>query len=136
MTRPSFDAKSIEKFNNCLSNTNWNIVYSSLCTSSDPSAAYDCFFSIYRSIFDACFPEYSVKKSNRMTPRHVWMTKGLMKSCVRKSNLYRKYCKNKTKYNKDRYNTYRNRLKGLLLKAEKSFYSEKFKSISGNIKET
>ena len=31
VTRRSFDAKSIEKFNNCLSNTNWNIVYSSLC---------------------------------------------------------------------------------------------------------
>jgi hypothetical protein len=94
------------------------------------------FFSVYRNIFEACFPEYSAKKYNRMTPRHDWITKGLMKSCARKSNLYRKYCKNRSKYNKDRYIAYRNRLKGLLLKAEKSFYSDKFKSISGNIKET
>ena len=64
--------------------------------------------------------------TNRMTPRHEWMTKGLMKSCVRKSNLYRKYCKNRTKYNKDRYTKYRNKLKNLLLNAEKDFYSEKF----------
>jgi len=73
---------------------------------------------------------------NSMIPRHDWMTKGLMKSCVKKSKLYRKYCNNRTKANKDKYTAYREKLKTFLRIAEKNYYSNKFTSISGNIKET
>jgi len=100
--RRTFDVNSIDKFNRCLATTDWTFVYDEILKSSDASKVYDFFFNAYKANFDNCFPEITVKKSNRMTPRHEWMTKGLMKSCVRKSNLYKKYCQNKSKYNKDK----------------------------------
>ena len=59
-----------------------------------------------------------------------------MKSCVKKSKLYRKFCKTQRKADKNKYTAYRNMLKTLLRKAEQNYYSQKFKLISGNIKET
>src|ERR1700690_1995477 len=59
-----------------------------------------------------------------------------MKSCIKKSKLYRKFCKNRSKINKDKYISYRNKLKCLLHKAEKMYYGDKLKLVSGNIRET
>ena len=132
----SFDTHSLEAFNSHLANTDWSEMYDMLSVNSDPSKGYDLFFNKYKSIFDQYFPERLIKLPNSMIPRHDWMTKGLMKSCVKKSKLYRKYCNNRTKANKDKYTAYREKLKTLLRIAEKNYYSNKFTSISGNIKET
>jgi hypothetical protein len=132
----SFDENSLLNFNAHLANTDWSEVYNLLSVKSDPSKGYDQFFNKYKAIFDRYFPERIIKLSNRMTPRNDWMTKGLLKSCIRKSKLYRRFCKNRTKANKDKYTVYRDKLKCLLRKAEKDYYSNKFKSISGNIKGT
>ena len=68
----------------------------------DPSNAYNKFLNTDISVFDKHFPQKQVKLSNRMTPRNPWMTKGLMKACNRKSQLYRKYCKkSRTPINKN-----------------------------------
>ena len=91
---------------------------------------------MYNKAFDKYFPEKLVKLSNRMTPRHDWMTKGLMKSCIKKSKLYRKYCKNRTNENKKKYLAYKNKLKKLLHLAETRFYKDKFNLTMGNIRET
>ena len=114
----------------------WDEVYQSLHNSSDPSAAYDCFFKIYNNVFNIYFPQRELKLSHKMTPRKEWITKGLMKSCIRKSNLYKKYCKFKTNDNKIRYVKYRNKLKVLLHKSERDFYAAKFHMLSGKIRET
>ena len=90
----------------------------------DSNIVFIKFSIIYNAAFDKYFPEKTVKLSNRMTPRHDWMTKGLMKSCMKKSKLYRKYCKNKTKENKDKYLAYRNKLKKLLRHSETRFYKD------------
>ena len=127
---------SIEGFKQALRDTDWNFLYDLLEANSGPSVAYDYFNSTFVNIFDKYFPESEVKQSNRLTARHPWITKGLMKSCVKKSKLYRKYCKNRSKNNKDKYITYRNKLNCLLHKAEKSYYKDKFKLVSGNIRET
>ena len=97
--------------------------YNVLTTSSDISNGYDMFFEIYKSIFDRYFPERTFKLPYRMTPRHEWITKGLMKSCIRKSKLYRKFCRSRTAANKDKYVAYRDKLKVLLRQAEKKYYS-------------
>jgi len=82
------------------------------------------------------FPICTFKVSNRMTPRHAWMTKGLMKSCIKKSKLYKIYCKDRTGLNKDKYVTYRNKLKTLLHIAKKTFYSDKLSQVKGNMRQT
>lgn len=130
-----FDAKSIEHFLTHISCISWNqLIVAPLLD--DPSVAYDCFFNIYRDAFDLHFPEKIIKCSNKMTPKNEWMTKGLMKSCIKKSKLYKIYKQKCSPENKKRYIEYRNKLKSLLNKAETNFYSKKFQLMSGNMRET
>lgn len=131
-----YDARSIVNFNAELASTNWGALYEILAERSDPCEAYKYFFGIYQGTFDKHFPEKRTKLSNRMTPRHEWMTKGLMKSCIRKSKLYRVFCRNRCDANKAKYLSYRSKLKKVLRKAEQKYYSDKFKQFSGNIRET
>ena len=134
--RRFFTATSIVNFKNHLTNTNWDNLAYLLCTEPDSSAVFNNFTSTFNQIFDEHFPACNIKLSNRMIPRHEWMTKGLMKSCIKKSKLYRAYCNHKTKVNHDRFTTYRNKLKSLIHKAEVDYYRDKFKQISGNVRET
>ena len=139
-TRPdykrSYTPETIIAFNTLLSNTDWSLVYKAINDSKDPSQAYDIFLNIYKAACESSFPEKLVNKSNKMTPQHEWITKGLMRSCIKKSKLYQMFCQNKTDCNKMRYAVYRNKFKTLLRKAEVTYYSEKFKSVVGDIKET
>ena len=113
LTKRFFDAKSIENFNCQLAATNWNDLDASL-SNANTTYAYDYFADVYKSIFNKHFPENNIKLTNRMTPRHPWMTKGLMKSCIKKSKLYRKFCNKRTPANKQKYTNYRKYLKRLL----------------------
>jgi len=57
----------------------------------DQTAAYNCFIDIYLLAFNKHFPEKLVKKNRRTTPINEWMTKGLLRSCNKRSKLYQKY---------------------------------------------
>jgi len=85
---------------------------------------------------DLYFPTQKFKSSNRMTPRHAWMTKGLMRACIKKSRLYKVYRRESTPKNREKYTVYRNKLKRLLRLAEKKYYSEKLMQVKGNIRQT
>jgi hypothetical protein len=114
---------------------NWHGVYNCI-TLNNTAAAYDCFLSHYKTIFDKCFPEKIMKLSHKLTPRHEWMTKGLVKSCLKKSKLFKKYRKTKAASDKICYLAYKKKLKHLLKVAEKTFYFAKFKSFTGNLRKT
>lgn len=131
-----FDCKSIKDFNTHLMSHSWDEVYQVLNDTNNPTIAFTTFSNEYKHIFNTFFPEKVAKRSNKMTPRHEWMTKGLIKSCNRKSKLYKTYRQNSTTENKHRYITYRNRLKSLLKKAERNFYCEKFSFCVGDMKKT
>ena len=90
-------------------NANWNDVYRYALTENNASLAYECFYKVYRDIFENHFPEKTFKMCHRLTPRHDWMTKGLIKSCFKKSKLYKKYRKNDNALNRNRYIVYRNK---------------------------
>ena len=94
--RHIFNQVSIDKFNNDLSNINWTDLENSILHNpTNVNAAYDIFFQEFIHHFQLNFPLQTVKNSNKMTPRHPWMTKGLMKSCIRKSNLFSIFVKTK-----------------------------------------
>lgn len=114
---------------------NWQAVYSSLSVN-DTAAAYDCFYDQYRVIFDKYFPEKIVKQSYRLTPRHEWMTKGLIRSCLKKSKLYKKYLKTGSVLDKNCYMIYRKKLGRLIKAAERRYYFDKLKSYSGDLRKT
>jgi len=107
-----YDSKSIENFDTYLGKLDWSCMYSLIADTGDASAAYDSFINIYSIALDLYFPTRKLRNSNRMTPRHVWMTKGLMKACIKKSRLYKIY--RRENKNKDKYIFYRNNLKMLL----------------------
>ena len=64
------------------------------------------------------------------------MTKGLLKSCNKRSILYKKYIKSKTQVDRDKYIKYRNRLKTVIDKSKADFYHNKFQQIHSNIRQT
>jgi len=111
-------------------------MYSLIADTGDASAAYDSFINIYSIALDLYFPTRKLRNSNRMTPRHVWMTKGLMKACIKKSRLYKIYRRESTIKNRDKYIFYRNNLKMLLRLAEKRYYSDKLMQVKGNMRQT
>ena len=63
------------------------------------------FIKRYTKLFDKNFPLQLEKlKKNHQ----VWMTKGLTKSCFKKP-LYKRFCKNPTVHNRNRYRIYDNK---------------------------
>lgn len=142
-TRPTVIKKriysqiAIENFNNDLAiYDNWRSVYDHCSSGQDASNAYDLFHNQYNIIFNKHFPLKSLKCSYRLTPRHEWMTKGLIKSCLKKSKLYKKYRKTGKTVDKNCFVAYKKKLKHLLKVAEKTYYFDKFKSVSGNLRKT
>ena len=135
-TSRSFDSVSLCNFKVQLLNYPWNDVDYSFSACTDPSEAFNLFYNVYKDIFNKCFPKITTRRSYRMTPRHEWMTKGLIVSCNKKSKMYKKYRQHPTQANKDKYIVYRNKLKSLLKKAERTFFAEKFKSYTGDMRKT
>ena len=131
--RRHFDDDAIEKFNRHLASIDWNALLTGNLSATEE---YDKFCDVYIDVFNIYFPECTIKLSHRMTPRRPWMTKGLIKSCNKKSKLYRKVCKSQNAALHKKYIAYRNKLKSLLRTAEKNYYSVKFNAISGNIRAT
>ena len=123
---------AIAEFSSALATANWSDVYTAICNG-DPNKSYSYFIKTYSDLFNIYFPEKTVKFSKKLTPRQNWITTGLMKSCHKKSILYKNYIKNHSSGNKARYNNYRNKLKTLLLKTERNYYQSKFESIAGNL---
>jgi len=98
-----YDTKSIKKIDTYLGQLDWSCVYILIADTGDASAAYGSFIDTYSIALDLYFPIRKLKNSNRMTPRHVWMTKGLMKACIKKSRLYKIYRRVSTIKNRDKY---------------------------------
>jgi len=131
-----YDDMSIVNFTQELQNFDWGEVEKFANVNDDPNKAYASFYNTYKLLFDKHFPEKNHRLVPRLTPRKDWMTKGLLKSCHRKSILYKKYKKDPTLQSKTRYITYRNKLKTVLRKAERCYYTKRFELISGDIKKT
>jgi hypothetical protein len=127
---------AINAFNSELASMSWESTYEIVLKDNDPNRAYNCFFNLYKDAFDKHFPLAPRKSSKKLTPRSEWITKALMKSCSTKARLYKKYCLNRSTSNKEIFIKYRNRLNTLLRKTERDYYSSKFKSAMGNMKDT
>ena len=127
-----FDDASIFKFKTFLSNIDWNCSFAEL-NQTDVDAAYNKFLDIFKSGFNSCFPLKS-RLSHRYAPRKEWMTAGLVRCCLKKSKLYKTYMKSRNDEDKCRFVKYRNKLKGILIKAEKDFYSKQLQTCTSDPK--
>ena len=126
----------INCFKFALSETDWSDVLLNCDNSVNPNESYSIFISRFNSLFENYFPVKDHKISKNNSPRTEWITKGLIKSCKRKSKLYRLWINNPTTNNRSRYIKYRNKLNTLVKLTEKDYYSCKLKECAGNLRET
>ena len=97
----------VSSFKCALSFVDWNDVCINSANCVNPTEPYNLFFNTFLKIFDDHFPQKNLKLSRTKTPRKDWITKGLVKSCNKKSILYKKYIVNPTSENKSKYIKYR-----------------------------
>ena len=135
-TRRVFNSDSVLHFNEALQNVDWNNSLFTNGSQLDANLSFNIFMSIFNNLFNEHFPLKSVKLYRADMPRSDWITPGLIKSCNKKSLLYKCYKNNPTPENRSKYIRYRNKLKLLLKKAQKVFYSCKFKKYEGDLKKT
>jgi exonuclease III len=130
-----FTPELINKFKAELTCIDWKEYLDQLyCNDADPNEAYSKFLEIYSGLYSKHFP-LKPKLSSRLKPRQEWITPGLIRCCRTKSKLYKKYKLHPTTFNEMSYKKYRNKLKSILLIAERTYYTNKIKSCSGNIKQ-
>ena len=102
----------------------------------DPSAAYGLFIGTYAKTFNKYFPEKVIRVNRKHIPLKEWITKGLLRSCNKKSQVFKRYKITSALTDKNKYIKYWNLLKSLIRKAKQSHCYDKFKSLTGDIQNT
>ena len=123
-------------FKETLSEMDWSDICYNVQSNCNVTNLFSTFSQRFQSVFEHFFPLQVVRSSKQDTPQQIWMTKGLVTSCKKKSKLYRRYLKKPTSENKRKYTEYRSKLKSLLKKAKLKYYEDKFKLAYGNLHDT
>ena len=127
--------ENIKFFREELKLVNWNLVINNDCINSDPDSAYTKFSDLITKIYNETFKLEDVKLPKHRIPRQEWITPGLVSSCHHKSKPFKNFKLNPTPINENIYKKYRNKLKIILDLAEKSYYTDKIKSCTGDHKQ-
>ena len=130
-----FSSSNIAKFFTYLESTDWDSLLLEQNEPCDVNILYSKFFEIYSRLFSHAFPISNQKPNRKKNPRTEWITPGLIRSCMVKSKLYKKYKQNPTIITESIYKTYRNKLKQLLRNAEHKYYTDKIYRCQGNVKQ-
>ena len=126
-----FSKQSYKQFNNDLNSLNWDNLYHER----NVNSAYDLFITSIKNLFEKNFPLKPVKVRYKTNPKP-WLTKGLLKCCRRKNKLYKRFIKEKSVANEQKYKQYKNKLTKILRFSEKKYYTDKLRAHSDNMKET
>ena len=113
-----------------LDDINWNEVYGI----EDVNKAYIKFNAKLLSCFEKCCPLTEAKIQKKY--HKPWLTKGLINACRKKNYLYKCQLKSNKSETKIRYLTYKNKLTGILRKAEKQYYRDKQNRCKKDMKAT
>ena len=136
ITKREYSTQNVTNFIAALYEADWSSVRHSFSDISHPENSYTLFSNILLKIFENNFPLKTIKFINRNTPKKEWMTSGLVKSCKKKSKLYKRQKTQPTSENLERYRKYRNKLKTVLILAEKKYYADKINNYRGDLAKT
>src|SRR6218665_2158800 len=89
-TKRTISDSDKKAFMNSLLNTDWTFVADQISTQ-NINIVYTWFITKYKSLYDLAFPLVKVTQKKRDGPRQPWMTMALLKSCKKKTNLYKKF---------------------------------------------
>src|SRR5207245_5156777 len=124
-----------DSFINELKTIDWNISINNSNSEAtlDANHMYSTFVKKYSIVYDKHFLAQSKIGSRKKIPRSEWITPGLVRCCITKSKLYKKYKTKPTIINENIYKKYKSNLEQILSKAEKSFYSNILESCYGTV---
>ena len=113
-TKRVYSPELLDQFKCALYDANWDDICTEADNTSNVSDLYSKFSDIFCNIFEIFFPLKTVKRSKRSMPQQAWMTRGLVKSCNKKSRLYKAFLQTLTPEKEKAYIKYRNKLKSIL----------------------
>ena len=110
--------KNLNKLNEYFALFDWNSI-----SIDDVNAYSQRFMDVFNNALNLTCPlENKVMVGNK----HPWLTKGLRKSSVTKSKLYKRFISHPSNINHTKYKVYRNKFNKILLYAEKQYYHNLF----------
>ena len=128
--RRIYSQENLEKFSACLTRVDW----ADVLNLDGPQEAYTAFHNEFITTYDDCFPIKTIKPGYKT--RKPWLTEDLKKSIKTKNRLFRHQKKTKNPEHEMIYKKYRNRLNGMLHRAEKEHYANLLKEHQGNLKQS
>ena len=128
--RRIYNQSNVESFSSALRNHSWDHVLSS----NDAQTAYTAFLNDYTGIYNSCFPMKTVKIGYKN--RKAWLSEGLKRAIKIKNQLYRKQRKSNNDEHELIYKRFRNKLNGMLIKAERNHYSKLIEENKNNMKKS
>ena len=128
----NMNEENIELFVEQLSNIDWQQVIEENST----QIAFDKFLSILASKFNDSFPKKKRRPNKKTCKLQPFMTRGLLKSRLKKLKLLGKKQKTPTEANINEYNTYRNIYNRLIKEAKKHYYNSSLEEHKGDMKKT
>ena len=123
-----YSESNVTSFSSALKNHSWHSVLSD----NDPQTAYTSFIKAYMEIYNSCFPLKSFKHGYKT--RKSWLSENLKKAIKIKNRLYRKSNRSQDPEYFKIYKKFRNKLNGMLTKAEKEHYSKLREEHKNNLK--
>ena len=102
----------------------------------DVNQDYNTFVTKFQELYDECIPLKKCTSKRERDLKLPWITKGLLKSINHKNKLYKEYVQCPSNNKKQKFKTYRNKLYGLIRKAKRLYYFQKFEQVKNNMRQT
>ena len=122
----SFSTVRINKLNMKLCFADWNEVFA--CQNVNQS--WEKFIDNYSIYFEECCQINNKKKILKMQKQKPWMNGEIKKYLKKKNNCFKKFIKNPTKENEDRFKTSNKTFKKMKAKAKKQYLFQELKKMS------
>ena len=104
-------------FKNEIKNTSWQNILSS----NNSTLSYNNFFDLFSTDYEKNFPLLKTKVKMKIDKnKSPWMTECISKSTKRKHKLYKKYLKDPSVKNENKYERYKNILNRIIKAAKKT----------------
>ena len=130
--RRNFSETNLNNFKTILQGCNW----ANVLACNDVDACFEIFWTEFKSLFDLCFPETPVKFNKNIHKIRDYMTRGLLISRSRKTELHKKSLANPSPENLQVYRAYRNIFNSLMRLSKKLYFDNGFRKFKKNPKKS
>ena len=128
----SYSVNNINTFTSTISGINWNNIY----LENDVNSAFNMFLTIFKGIYDKCFPLICVKRKKHKTKCQPWISTAIMTSIKRKNKLYKIKLKHPSPNNMLTFRRYRNKLNHVIRIAKRKHFASTFDSCKHDSRKT